>query len=57
MKTLTTLLLATLLTGCATYNFDHSAQAPRRARHTYHHQQRRHAHERRRAPQPNLPWN
>lgn len=57
MKILLALLLAALLTGCATYNFDHSAQAPRRARHAYHHQQRRHAHERRRALPFSLPWN
>ncbi|MDJ0367284.1 hypothetical protein QMK33_19220 [Hymenobacter sp. H14-R3] len=57
MKALIFLLLTTLLTGCATTAFEPSAQAPRRARHYYQHQQRRHAHERRRAPQPFLPWN
>ena len=57
MKTLLTLILATLLTSCATSAFEHSATAPRGARHHYRQQQRRHAHERRRAPHLSLPWN
>ena len=56
MKALFFLLLVALLTGCASA-FEHSAQAPRRARHSYHHQQRQHAHERRHTSHSLLLWN
>lgn len=55
------LLAMVLLTSCATTDhgaaYDHSAQAPRRARHDYQHSQRWHQQHRRRAPHANVPWN
>ena len=49
------LLLPLLLASCATS--EHATQAPRRARHTYHQAERKHARARHRTVPLYLPWN
>jgi len=55
MKWLILLGLALGLASCA--GFEHTAQAPRPARHTYHQAERQHARARHRQVPLYLPWN